>query len=150
MTKLSAHFSEEELRCRCGCGALDISNKLLVALEWLRTSIGNHPIAVHSGRRCGNHNSSVGGTNGSFHLFGLAADVHVPDVPLYIVYAAAIEIPYFRDGGIGLYYSADGAHPFWLHLDVRDGQARWGYINREKLGIEPVLGLSRQKETNDG
>jgi zinc D-Ala-D-Ala carboxypeptidase len=136
MANLSAHFSWEELCCRC-CGRLQIDSRLLDGLEGLRARAGG-PIVVHAGYRCPRHNREVGGVPHSEHMQGLAADIAIPGLSLQRMYELALEVPQFAEGGIGVY---DGD---FLHVDVRDRRARWArvrgrYVKVGQLVREPQL-----------
>lgn len=113
---LSAHFRRRELACPC-CGELGLDPLLLVGLEWLRRLVGK-PVSINSAFRCPAHNASVGGLPDSQHLLGRAADIRVDGVTPQRLRDLAQQIPYFFEGGIGLY-------PTFLHVDVRGSRARW-------------------------
>lgn len=87
-------------------------------LEPLRSAYG--PVTVTSGHRSDQHNAQVGGAPASFHRSipgrrGAAADVTC---------ARGDPRDWYRflerlgPGGLGLYSS-------WVHVDTRDGMARW-------------------------
>ena len=121
--KLSAHFTRAEFRCRCHewCGgAAPVSDRLIEGVELLRGIVGR-PIVIVSGFRCPRHNEAVGGSVGSYHTFGMAADVCVPPGMTREEFSAAVaQVEVFALGGVGRYY-------WGFHLDVRsDGPARWG------------------------
>jgi len=119
MGDLSEHFSEVELLCPC-CGKLRLDDRLITALEKLRR-LAKKPIYIESGYRCDNWNALKGGTPGSQHLIGRAADVVIPGMWPEEVENLAAQIWEFSHGGIGLY-----PHKGYTHLDVRlDGPARW-------------------------
>jgi uncharacterized protein YcbK (DUF882 family) len=115
MADLSTHFSRSEFECKCGCGCDEIDPALVDALENIR-SFFDQPITVTSGFRCEAHNASCGGGKQSQHLLGKAADIVVKDVPPKIVADLAEEL---NIGGVGRYSG-------WTHVDVREGEARWG------------------------
>lgn len=76
---ITNHFTYGEFTCRCGCDCIyseygENLLKLATVLELLRGHI-NRPIRVNSGMRCAEHNHDVGGSQGSRHLVGLAADI---------------------------------------------------------------------------
>jgi len=71
---LSAHFSEEEFVCHCGCGKVHVDPRLVYLLEKAREVLGR-PIIITSGYRCAAHNKAVGGKPVSAHLTGEAADI---------------------------------------------------------------------------
>lgn len=131
MGDLSAHFSKAELACRC-CGELQIDQKLIDALEQLRSLVGIE-ILIHDGYRCPAHNQEVGGVTDSEHTRGLAADVGIPGLTLQQMYELALQIPTFAKGGIGVY---DGG---FLHLDVRPYAARWARVRGQYVGIEHLV-----------
>lgn len=68
------HFEKEEFTCRCGCGGLDISQKLIDKLNTTRELL-QKPIFINSGYRCLAHNRLVGSTDTSSHVKGLAVDI---------------------------------------------------------------------------
>jgi uncharacterized protein YcbK (DUF882 family) len=109
--KIAEYFSLYEFECPC-CKRVMLSPDLLTRLDHLRGVI-NRPIYVNSGYRCPEENRKVGGVSGSYHLRGMAADIHVKDYLLSDLLLYAQEIG-FR--GIG-YYEKEN----FLHLDVRPG-----------------------------
>jgi uncharacterized protein YcbK (DUF882 family) len=115
MGDLSTNFSVYEFACRCGCGFEEVSGELIDALEELR-SYFDQPVTITSGCRCVDHNRVCGGSDGSKHLDGIAADIIVKDVPPNIVADVAEEM---QLGGVGRYSG-------WTHIDVRDDYVRWG------------------------
>ena len=72
----SAHFSEAELECHCGCGQNGCQQALIDGLEGFRMLVGG-PVIVDDAYRCPTHNAAVGGVPKSQHELGLAADVRV-------------------------------------------------------------------------
>lgn len=125
MSKLSEHFSSEELMCNCGCKSTYIEPRLVNALEELR-AILNKPIKILSGYRCINHNSESGGGTNSQHLYGKGADITVAGVSLKALYEAALLVKSFEAGGIGIYPDNQ-----FIHVDVRNSKARWARINKK-------------------
>lgn len=115
MGDLSRHFSRTEFECQCGCGKDTIDAELIRILEALRELYG--PISINSGVRCEEHNKAVGGSPGSKHLIGKAADFVVHQVVADKV-ATILETRYPDKYGIGRY---DGR----THIDVRSGKGRW-------------------------
>lgn len=51
---ITAHFSEEEIRCKCGCGEVSILDDSIILLERARV-IGMVPFHINSGYRCPRH-----------------------------------------------------------------------------------------------
>lgn len=76
MAKVPLYFTEKELTCRCGCGFLRIDEDFLIRMTLARHLAG-FPFPITSWCRCEDHNEAVGGTLGSSHLFGFAADIFV-------------------------------------------------------------------------
>jgi uncharacterized protein YcbK (DUF882 family) len=113
---VSQHFDAAEFSCRCrraDCDApREVHPDLPRALEVLRERCGGRPVGITSGIRCAFWNAKVGGSQGSLHLRGAAADVHVAGMSPVEVRRVAERIP--NIGGIGLYDT-------WLHIDVRRG-----------------------------
>jgi uncharacterized protein YcbK (DUF882 family) len=76
MGDLSAHFSLDEFRCKCGCRQVIVTPALVEALEDIREFAGI-PIQITSGFRCPTQNATAGGSANSAHLTGEAADIFV-------------------------------------------------------------------------
>lgn len=131
MGDLSAHFSKVELACHC-CGELKIESALLAALEQLRKLAGKE-IIVHDGYRCVAHNQEAGGVTDSEHTRGRAADIAIAGFSLQQMYELALQVPAFRNGGIGVYDSS------FLHLDTRPHSARWARVRGQYVGIQHLV-----------
>ena len=114
---LTANFSRAEFACKCGCGFDTVDYDLLMDLQHLRHHFGK-PIKITSGCRCAEHNKAVGGSKGSQHLYGRAADFQVQGVSPKAI-AAVIDMQWHGQNGLGVY-------PSWVHYDTRtNGPARW-------------------------
>jgi uncharacterized protein YcbK (DUF882 family) len=111
---LTENFSRAEFACKCGCGFDTVDHELLEKLEVLRGRF-DRTITITSGCRCPDHNTAVGGSDGSQHLLGRAADIVVQGIDPALVREAAEELGF---GGIGEYDD-------FSHLDTRVGYARW-------------------------
>lgn len=74
MAKDTEHFKVSEFTCKCGCGYNVIDQRVIDMAETIRQALGV-PVRVTSGCRCEKHNRAVGGTKGSFHMKGKAADL---------------------------------------------------------------------------
>lgn len=116
--KLSRNFYRDEFACRCGCGFDTVDTRLIEGLERLRGTLGDAPIMINSACRCDSHNRRVGGSYGSQHTLGKAADIVVRGFTPQEVAIQASRLPEFNNGGIGIYAT-------FTHLDVRDGRSRW-------------------------
>jgi len=109
--KIAKFFSLYEFECPC-CRRVMLSPDLLARLNHLRRVI-NRPIYINSGYRCKEENHKVGGAPGSYHLLGMAVDIHVKDILLSDLLLYAQEIGF---NGIGFYENKN-----FLHLDIRPG-----------------------------
>jgi hypothetical protein len=57
----------------------------------------------------------------------------LPGLSLQRMYELALEVPQFAEGGIGVYDEN------FLHVDVRDRQARWARVSGEYVGIAELV-----------
>ncbi len=121
-TNLSPHFFTSQFDCLCKypeCKVTLIEPDLVDALEeFWDICKGFH---ITSGFRCVHHNEDIKGVADSQHLFGKAADCKSLlgyNGNLLTRYAEQVEL--FRKGGIGIAEN-------WVHLDIRQGPARWAY-----------------------
>lgn len=79
--QITEHFNIKEFRCRgqfCCDGSSAINFGLVFRLEYLREALGV-PLVITSGFRCEKHNRECGGSPGSYHRIGLAADIQKPE-----------------------------------------------------------------------
>ena len=76
------------------------------------------PVFVNCSTRCKKHNAEVGGKDGSLHLTGQAADIHIKGVTPYEIYKYLECRPYKNVIGLGLY-------DVFVHVDSRGYKARW-------------------------
>ncbi len=121
--KLSKSFSSDELACKCkldSCKEQKLSKRLIERLQALRDEVGV-PIKVHSGLRCKEHNTKVGGHPSSSHVNGLAADISTPDLNKL----HGLCEKHFDNIG-------NGTNKGFIHVDVRDPKGpglkrRWLY-----------------------
>lgn len=130
----TSHFNESETWCRCGCGLKLMDVGLIDILETARLRI-NKAITVISGVRCADHNAFVGGAAQSKHLpdargIGSAADLSGPPLSQLLVTLVTMDPP-------GL-----GAGPTKVHVDSREGHARWGYDAWAGLTPEGALRMA--------
>jgi len=108
MGDISAHFSLDEFRCKCGCNQVIVHPDLIEVLENVREFSGV-PIQITSGFRCPDHNAAVGGTPDSAHLTGEAADFFVSGNKDRFKFLEA----FFIYGGLRVGVGKD-----FLHMDV--------------------------------
>lgn len=117
--RLSKNFKASEFACKCGCGKALVDEALVSIVQDIRSHFGC-PITVTSGYRCPTHNKAVGGSTGSYHTKGQAADIVVQGVtPREVAkYAESKGVK-----GIGLYETAaDGS---FVHVDTRTAKSFW-------------------------
>lgn len=119
--RLSENFLASEFMCKgtacCSSGLID--DKLVEILQKIRDHF-DKPVTINSGYRCPKHNEKVGGSSGSYHIYGQAADIKVKDTAPAAVakYAESIGVL-----GIGLYETdADG---YFVHIDTRVKKSFW-------------------------
>lgn len=114
----SVYFKKLEFCCPCSCSneLAVIDPSLILLLDGVRQHFGK-PVHVTSGFRCRKYNAKVGGSNGSRHQYGDAADIVVEDTPSSKVYAY-IDKMYGDTLGLGLYKGH-------THVDTREKKARW-------------------------
>ena len=106
------YFSEDEMRCRCGCGRIHMNEHFMQRLDDLRERV-RFEMPVTSGYRCAEHNRNVGGAKMSAHLTGHAADLLVHGSQVWHLLAAAIDLGFL---GIGLRQKGQRDKRF-IHLD---------------------------------
>lgn len=116
--RFGEHFLCEEFSCPC-CGVTLMDRNFMIALNQLRALAGR-PIRINSGFRCFSHNFAIGGTPGSYHMAGKAADIVIVGLTLNEMVELAKQVEAFRDGGIGVYYKKG-----FVHVDSRGRRARW-------------------------
>lgn len=119
------HFSEAELKCRCGCGREEMDNKFMTRLVALRDLVG-FPLPVTSGFRCRDHNAKVSSTgpNGP-HTTGKAVDILINRVKAAELLKMALMMGF---KGIGARQHGDDEQRI-VHLDDTDRpyQIFWTY-----------------------
>lgn len=120
--QIAEHFKVEEFRCKDGTDPIFVDEALVELLEQVRTHFGR-AVTVTSGYRTSSHNSRVGGSAKSQHLYGRAADIQVDGVEPETV-AAYVET-LLDGGGLGIYPVKPGRDAGWVHIDTRDGKSRW-------------------------
>ena len=128
------NFNWDEVACNCNKhtkkdkngktvsltnGAATVDEDLIKGLQQLRKLVSDKlgkdtPLKLSCVYRCPDHNKAVGGVEGSFHTLGLAADIIRPKaLSVQDFYELALQVPQFKDGGIGRYPSRG-----FMHVDV--------------------------------
>ena len=116
---LSKNFTREEFKCPCGCTRQMVDSELVEKMQAVREKLGK-PIKITSGYRCIPHNAAVGGSSGSKHRYGMAADWRMKDRGINPVALGIIAAQYFKAVGI---YWYDGCAI--VHTDTRDAKETW-------------------------
>ena len=141
----STHFSDWEFACgdgRCPhCGGLvAIDDEFVASLEAFRSCAGGRTVTVTSGYRCPIRNARTSGASrDSLPLAGLACDVHVEGMSAKQMYEAALGVPDFKNGGIGVYAHRGASERDVLHLDSRGRFARWARLDDEAVDLMEAL-----------
>jgi uncharacterized protein YcbK (DUF882 family) len=118
---ISQYFARHEFSCKCGCGFDTVDVELTALCDEVRV-LEDGPVIINSGCRCPSHNAAVGGSDGSMHKWGRAADLRVSDPVKTYDYLCKHYPDRF---GFGLYDT-------FVHVDTRSQYpARWD--NRSKV-----------------
>lgn len=121
---MTPHFSDEELRCKCGCGQQNMRAGFMTKVEALRVAVG-FPLPVTSAYRCPEHNARVSSTGLTGpHTTGRAIDLGVDRERAFHVLTVALRLGGFS--GIGVQQKGAGR---FIHLDsLTDGRPTiWSY-----------------------
>lgn len=123
MGNISKNLSRHEFACQCGCGFdtvdFELAQVIQDSADHFAEELGVEKVsvAINSGCRCEAHNAAEGGSKGSKHKLGIAADYRIGGVTADAV-ADYLEKKYPNKYGIGRYNGR-------THVDVRAGKARW-------------------------
>ena len=120
---INPYFKRSEFACACGCGFDAMDAELLTVLTSIREHFDS-PLVINSGCRCVMHNAQSGGSVGSQHTLGKAADIVVTDIDAATV-ADYIDSTFPDQYGLGRYRR-------WTHIDVRSTKARWSKLRQTK------------------
>ena len=122
--KLTDNFSKHEFESKDGVDmpkrVLNNIKKLAIQLQIIREYTGL-PITINSGYRSPEHNRSIGGSKGSQHKLGKAADIVIEGLSADTVYELVedlIKKDILNIKGLGKYDT-------FTHVDIRDKKARW-------------------------
>jgi hypothetical protein len=140
--QLSKNFRLDEFKCKCGkCDPILVDEALVDWLQKIRDHFGRS-VNINSGYRCEDHNSSpkVGGSKGSHHVKGMAADIRVEGITPEEVAKYAESIGIKR---IGLYdnfvhIGSDSKKRFWLGHEGKEVETFGGKPRTVTLEL-PVL-----------
>lgn len=109
-----SNFRIKEFACKDGSDEILVDCELVEKLQIMRKHFGR-PLIINSAYRTKEHNTAVGGTSNSQHLYGKAADIYISGVTMKEIadFAKAID---FR--GVGTYKN-------FVHVDVRANYSYW-------------------------
>jgi len=113
---LETCFQMDEIVCSCGCGAMPIDDAV-IALQNLR-QLCDFPFVINSGARCENHNRSIGGSEKSKHIDGIAFDIKCSES-----WKRGLILKYAHGCG----FHGIGIAKDFVHLDLRDEIVCWVY-----------------------
>jgi uncharacterized protein YcbK (DUF882 family) len=130
-SKVSPNFRVSEFACK-HCGLCHLEPSLVCGLELLREQAGDKVILT-SGYRCPQPPIEGVNTTGQ-HTKGCAADIYVPGLDLKKLLYIATNVWMFEQGGIGFYPDLN-----IVHVDCRQGRARWGQIGEDYVSLENAL-----------
>ena len=118
----SPHFSQDELRCSCGCEFTGMDEEFMILLEELRV-IYNKPLILSSAYRCPDYNTEVSSTG----LFGPHTTRKAVDIKCSAGNAHRILEIAGSLGFAGIGVSQRGGHSSrFIHLDTRGEGWNWG------------------------
>ena len=124
---MNNYFSDDELRCKCGCDQILKNEMFLKRLNTMR-ELASRPLHLSSAYRCPNHPVEARKKKGGSHTFGRAVDIICKNgCDFYELLPYAIQVGFT---GLGLHLTGTAR---FLHLDdltKQDGFSRptiWGY-----------------------
>lgn len=122
-----SYFTEDELRCKCGCGVYYFDESVLDTLNAIRGACG-FPFPVYSGYRCPDHPieaaKEASGRPIGAHCTGKAVDIGVEGERAHRLIQSALEHGCPR---IGVNQTGSGR---FIHLDwdyTRPHPTVWSY-----------------------
>lgn len=115
--QLSKNFKVKEFACQDGTDTIFVARELPMVLQYIRMRTGK-ALTINSAYRTESRNKAVGGTAGSQHLYGTAADIKTPSgyTPAKMATIAREIMPDW--GGVGIY-------SWGIHVDVREKKSDW-------------------------
>lgn len=135
-TKLSTNFTVNEFTCKDGSDKVLIDTALVDVLQKIRDYFGK-PVIINSAYRSPEHNKRVGGSAGSYHVKGMAADIQIAGV-------SAVELAYYAQtitNGVGVYYYGNTN---FIHVDTRTRETFWlcakaGVYEYYRVDLMPII-----------
>ena len=114
----SPYFTQDEMRCQCGCGADGMSPEFMDKLTSLRADWGQ-PMAITSGYRCPNHPIEAKKAKPGTHSSGRAADIAIRGEDAYKLLIVAL-----GHGFTGVGINQKGGSRF-IHIDDLTAEEGW-------------------------
>ena len=118
MTWTSPYFTQDEMRCQCGCGAEGMHSGFMEKLTSLRADWGQ-PMVVTSAYRCKNHPIEKKKKKPGTHESGRAVDISIQGEDGYKLLCAALGHGF---SGIGIQQKGSGR---FIHLDDLTRDEGW-------------------------
>ena len=106
----SPYFSQDEMRCQCGCGSDGMNPEFMEKLTSLRADWGQ-PMVITSGYRCTQHPIEAKKAKPGAHASGRAADIAIQGEDAYKLLCVALGHGFT---GIGIQQKGSGR---FLHVD---------------------------------
>ncbi len=106
--QISKNFKLKEFQCSDSGFVVKLDSRLLNKLQLLRDKL-NNPVNITSAYRTLECNKRVGGSSNSYHMKGMAADIHSPG------YTPAEIAKFAEDVG----FTGIGTYSNFVHVDVR-------------------------------
>ena len=108
-------FTDDELRCRCGCERMEMDDYFMGSVIVPLRSLLDFPFIVASGYRCPKYNNRISttGKNGP-HTTGRAIDIRVSGHNAFLLVQEAIRVDCT---GIGVHQKGKRKFRF-VHLDI--------------------------------
>jgi hypothetical protein len=140
---LTEHFTVDEMIHSDTANQMGIDNypspkemenlqQVCDVLELIRMTCGSKSVIVSSGYRCPELNRAVGGVADSAHIYGLAADITIPEYGSTARICEAIK-PHLQEWHIDQLIDECSGSVRWVHVGLRDPleSARCEYFEME-------------------
>jgi uncharacterized protein YcbK (DUF882 family) len=124
-------FTMKETECKCGCGHNPVHQSLINVLQLITDTLGRK-LKLNCVCRCIAHNKKVGGTDNSYHVQGMAADIAVMD--LDTGNDTKSELLYDAIKYIGIPCVIEYPNRYFCHIDMRITDAPVRIYKNEKGG----------------
>ena len=113
------YFSEDELKCKCGCNIYNVAEELEKKIDKARKKAGI-PFVVTSCCRCEKHNKEEGGSETSSHI----TDEYKPCEAIDISVDDSLTRSIILDALIAVGFTRIGIAKTFIHCDVDNTKAQ--------------------------